>query len=81
MAFREDINPTAARKLLRVFLDADLHHQLTGRPHSEFLERQAKKHVGQARRIITQVATLGPDAGAWVGYFIEGLNEDTDGPT
>lgn len=71
----EDINPNAAQKLLKVFMDAELHHQLNGTPHSEFLERQAKKHLGQARRIITQVAALGPDAGAWIGYFIEGMND------
>jgi hypothetical protein len=75
MVFREDINPNAAQKLLKIFMDAELHYQLNGTPHSEFLERQAKKHIGQARRIITQVAALGPGAGAWVGYFIEGMND------
>lgn len=75
MAFREDINPNAAQKLLKVFMDAELHHQLNGTPHSEFLERQAKKHLGQTRRIILQVADLGPGAKEWVGYFIEEMNK------
>ena len=75
MAFREDINPHASQKLLKVFMDAELHYQLKGVPHFVYLEREAKKHIGQARRIILQVADLGPGAKEWVGYFIEGMND------
>lgn len=78
MAFREDINPSAAQKLLKVFMDAELYYHLDGTPHFVYLEKEAKKHLGQARRIISQVADLGPGAKAWVGYFLDGMNEDAD---
>lgn len=77
----EDIHPKVAQKLLQVFLDADLHHQLNGTPYQDFLYRESRKHLGQARRLIVQVAGLGPDAKIWMKHFIDGMNEDTDGPT
>ena len=72
----EDINPRTARILLRVFLDADLHYHLNGTPHHVYLAQQAKKHLGQARRLITQVANLGPDAKKWMAVFIGSMNEE-----
>lgn len=76
MAFNEDIHPKVAQKLLDVFLDADLHYHLNGTPHHEYLDRQADKHLGQTRRLLRQVAGLGPEgARRWMGYFIESMNE------
>lgn len=73
----EDIHPQVAQKLLKVFLAADLHYQLSGTPHHAFLERQIGRHRGQARRLIRDVVNLGPDgARRWLGYFIEGMAEE-----
>lgn len=71
-----DLNPYAAKKVLKVFLDADLRYQLNGTPHCEYIEQQAWKHIGQARRVLLQVAGLG-EAGAkkWMDFFIEGMTE------
>lgn len=79
MALHEDIHPKVAQKLLDVFLDADLQFHLAGTPHHEYLEQQAGRHLGQTRRLLKQVAGLGPDgARRWMKYFIEGLAEDAD---
>lgn len=73
MVSREHVHPKVANKLLKAFLSADLHYQLSGIPHHVSLEREARKHLGQARRLITQVAALGPDAAVWMKYFIESM--------
>lgn len=65
-----------AQRLLKVFLDADLHYQLNGTPHHEYLRKQQKKYYGATRRKIRQVADLGPDAKIWMGYFIQSMEED-----
>lgn len=79
MALNEDIHPKVAQKLLDVFLDADLYYHLSGTPHHEYLDRQAGKHLGQTRRLLKQVAGLGPEgARRWMGIFIEGMAEDAD---
>ena len=70
-----DLNPHVAQKVLKVFLDADLRYQLNGTPHCEYIEQQAWKHIGQARRVLLQVAGLGSDAKIWMDYFIEGMTE------
>lgn len=73
----EDIHPKVAQKLLQVFLDADLQYHLAGIPHHEYLERQAGRHLGQTRRLLSQVADLGPEgARRWMGYFIESMSSE-----
>jgi len=71
------LNPHAAKKVLKVFLDADLRHQLTGASYCEYIEQQAWKHIGQARRVLLQVSNLG-EAGArkWMDFFIEGMSDE-----
>ena len=71
-----DLNPHVAQKVLKVFLDADLCHQLTGASYCEYIEQQARKHIGQARRVLLQVAGLGSDAKIWMDFFVEGMNND-----
>lgn len=71
-----DIHPKVSQRLLQVFLDADLHYQLNGTPHHVYLERQSKRYLGQTRRMITQVAALGPKAKIWMDHFIEGMSDD-----
>lgn len=68
---------SASRKVLTACLNADLHYQLNGTPHHVFLEREAKKHIGQAKRCLLDVAMLG-EAGAseWMAFFIDGMNDD-----
>ena len=73
----EDINPKVAQKLLEVFLAADLRYQLAGVPHHEYLKHEAGKHLGQTRRLLRQVADLGPEGSRrWMGYFIESMSDD-----
>ena len=73
----EDINPKAAQKLLEVFLAADLRYHLAGVPHHEYLKHEAGKHLGQTRRLLRQVADLGPEgARRWMGYFIESMSSE-----
>ena len=76
MALNEDIHPKVAQKLLQVFLDADLHYHLNGTPHHVYMEVQAGKHMGQARRLIRQVAELREGSKRWMGYFIESMTEE-----
>lgn len=64
------LNPHAAQRLLRIFLDADLHYQLAGTPHAEYLQREAHRYHGQTHRILAQVAVLGPRATLWMDYFM-----------
>lgn len=73
---KNDIHPKVSQRLLQVFLDADLHYQLSGTPHHVYLERQSKRYLGQARRIITQVAALGANAKKWMDQFIEEMDKD-----
>jgi hypothetical protein len=73
----EDIKPKVAQKLLKVFLDADLHYHLSGMPHDQYLYKQAYRHLGQTRRMLIKVANLGHDgAKRWMGYFIESMSEE-----
>ena len=67
------MNQYVAYKLRAIFLDADLVYHLKGTPHSEYLETQAKRELGQTRRILMQVAALGPEAKVWMDNFIEEL--------
>ena len=77
MALNEDIKPEVAKKLLKVYLDADLHYHLNGTPHDTYLLRQAHNHYGQTRRLLREVARLGPTgAKRWMGYFIESMSEE-----
>lgn len=73
---KNDIHPKVSQRLLKVFLDADLHYQLNGTPHHIYLDRQSKRYLGQARRIITQVAALGTNAKKWMDQFIEEMDKD-----
>ena len=77
MLNHEDINPKTAQKLLEVFLAADLRYHLAGVPHHEHLKHEAGKHLGQTRRLLRQVADLGPEgARRWMGYFIESMSSE-----
>jgi hypothetical protein len=78
MAFDEEVNANVAQKILSVFIYADLMYQLNGTPHHEYIHREAKKHLGQARRLLVQVSSLGPEgAKVWVKHFIESMNDGT----
>lgn len=70
-----DMHPKASQKLLDEFFDADLAYHLNGTPHHISLDRAARRHLGQTRRMLTQVAGLGPDAKKWMDHFIEGMND------
>jgi len=74
----DDINPKVAQKILSVFIYADLMYQLNGTPHHEYIHNEAKKYLGQTRRLLLQVSSLGPvGAKLWMKYFIEAMNEPT----
>ncbi len=75
---KNDIHLKVSQQLLKVFLDADLHYQLNGTPHHIYLDRQSKCYLGQARRIITQVAALGPKAKIWMDHFIKEMSDDAE---
>ena len=70
---------TSTQRCLRsysIFFDADLHYQLNGTPYHIYLDRQSKRYLGQARRIITQVAALGANAKKWMDQFIQEMDKD-----
>ena len=67
------MNQYVAYKLRAIFLDADIIHHLKGTPHAEYLNKQAKQELGETRRILMQVAALGPEAKVWMDNFIEEL--------
>jgi hypothetical protein len=66
---------SAAQKLLRVLLDADLQYQLNGTPIHVTCARAARKHYGEARRELRRVAALGPDADRFMQIFVEEMNQ------
>lgn len=72
---RTEIRPKTSQKLLNVFLDADLHYQLSGTPHHIYLQKQSFRHLGETRRMIIQVAALGSNAKKWMDHFIEEMNK------
>ena len=70
------MNPIVAFKIRDICTNADLMYHLKGTPHAEYLERRAKRELGETRRILRQVAALGPEAKVWMDHFIEELCKD-----
>lgn len=71
----EKLNQYATDRVLKACIDADLHYHLNGTPHAEYMQKEAQKHLGQARRIMLQVAALGDRAALWMDKFISQITE------
>lgn len=71
-------NLTAAteRRLWDAFSKAELLYQLEGVPITETLRKEANRTLGQTRRELLRVASLGEgEAEKWMGKFIEAMQE------
>lgn len=69
------IAPAASRKLWELLSRAELRYQLKGIPISTSAREMARTELGQARRVLLQVAGMGPRADEFMNRFLAELNE------
>lgn len=70
------MSPYAAKRILRVLMDADLRYQLAGLPHEPYIRYHAKRCLGEAKRELLRVADLKGDIPKFIGIFIEELQNE-----
>ena len=78
MMFSKHLTKATSRRLWDIFSKAELEYQFKCTPIAETLRREANKQLGQTRKILLQVAALGPTANEWMGYFIQRMEELDD---
>ena len=76
--FPKHLTKATSRKLWDIFSKAELEYQFKCTPIAETLKKESYKHLGQTRKILLQVAALGPTANEWMGYFIQRMEELDD---
>lgn len=69
------MTPATANRLFNELTNAEIAYRLTGTPVAEFCRRRANKYLGETRRELLRVASLGPDANIFMGYFLDGMTD------
>lgn len=78
------INPHASRKLRDILAHAIIRQQARNCPYTDIAQHlrvEARKHHGQTRKFLNQIADLGPErAQHWINHFIDWMNAKQDAP-
>lgn len=64
------MTPSTAQRLFNEFQQAELAYQIAGTPHAEYLRRRRQHHLGETRRELDRVVSLGEKAGVFVDFFL-----------
>jgi len=70
------MNPHVADKLFNELTAAEVAYRMKGIPVSEFLKKRANKHLGDTKKHLLRVASLGEGAEIWMNYFIDGMQDE-----
>lgn len=73
------MNEHVAQRVFDAVVHAEIAHLLTGTPQSVFLKRQAKRHTGATKKMLTHVSQL-PDLQAAIDTFLEEFNDYDEDP-
>jgi hypothetical protein len=65
------MSPSTSRKLFHALWLADVRFYLTGEEHKPYLQKLATKHIGETKRELLRVASLGKDIPKFLDIFFQ----------
>lgn len=68
------MNEHVAQRVFDAVVHAEIAHLMTGTPQSLFLKRQAKRHTGATKKMLTHVSML-PNLQSAIDTFLEEFND------